>query len=163
MPRKAVFVLEKPLELAGGARLTFQLAQNHGGWNSDDNQNNNLGRFRFSVTDADERRGRPAAAGVREILAIPAEQRTPAQIDARLQLLAHDRCPNGRRRTTGSRRCGRASRRARRSWSLRERDDAAADASCSSAATSSSRPRRSTPGVPAFLHPLPTETRRRTG
>ncbi len=28
--------------------LTFHLTQNHGGWNSDDNQNNNLGRFRLS-------------------------------------------------------------------------------------------------------------------
>src|SRR5262249_3955302 len=51
--RKAVFVAEKPLELPEGALLTFALKQMHGGWNSDDNQNNNLGRFRFSVTDAD--------------------------------------------------------------------------------------------------------------
>ena len=50
VPRKAVFTLEKPLEAAGGVRLTFKLVQNHGGWNSDDNQNNNLGRFRFAVT-----------------------------------------------------------------------------------------------------------------
>ena len=28
---------------AGGTILTFHLKQNHGGWNSDDNQNNNLG------------------------------------------------------------------------------------------------------------------------
>ena len=72
--------------------LTFQLVQNHGGWNSDDNQNNNLGRFRFSVTDAARRRGRPAAAAVSaQILAIPHEKRTPAQDGRRLQLLADDR------------------------------------------------------------------------
>ena len=40
----------KPLEAPAGVRLTFKLVQNHGGWNSDDNQNNNLGRFRFSMT-----------------------------------------------------------------------------------------------------------------
>jgi len=50
-PRSAVFVLEKPLSIPAGAILTFKLVQMHGGWNSDDNQNNKLGRFRFSVTD----------------------------------------------------------------------------------------------------------------
>ena len=48
-----MFVLEKPLEAKAGAKLTFTLVQNHGGWNSDDNQNNNLGRFRFTVTGAE--------------------------------------------------------------------------------------------------------------
>src|SRR5262249_19833294 len=50
VPRKAVFVFEKPIQFEKGAILTFKLTQNHGGWNSDDNQNNNLGRFRFSIT-----------------------------------------------------------------------------------------------------------------
>ncbi len=53
-PRNAVFVLAKPIELPGGAIITFNLKQNHGGWNSDDNQNHNLGRFRLSVTTAAE-------------------------------------------------------------------------------------------------------------
>ena len=63
---------EKPLEVAGGVRLTFKLAQNHGGWNSDDNQNNNLGRFRFSVTTADNAVADPLPADVRAILQVPA-------------------------------------------------------------------------------------------
>jgi Protein of unknown function (DUF1553)/Protein of unknown function (DUF1549)/Planctomycete cytochrome C len=50
--RQAVFVFEKPVELPEGAKVTFHLVQNHGGWNSDDNQNNNLGRFRLSLSDA---------------------------------------------------------------------------------------------------------------
>ena len=29
----------------------------HGGWNSDDNQNHNLGRFRLSVTAAEDHAG----------------------------------------------------------------------------------------------------------
>ena len=33
---------------------TISLVQNHGGWNSDDHQNNLLGRFRVSVTPANE-------------------------------------------------------------------------------------------------------------
>ena len=36
----------------GGTILTFYLDQKHGGWNSDDNQNQNLGRFRLSITTA---------------------------------------------------------------------------------------------------------------
>ena len=51
-PRKAVFTAEKPISFPGGTILTFHLAQNHGGWNSDDNQNYNLGRFRLAVTTA---------------------------------------------------------------------------------------------------------------
>jgi hypothetical protein len=50
LPRKAVFVAEKPVGFDNGTVITFQLKQNHGGWNSDDNMNHNLGRFRLSVT-----------------------------------------------------------------------------------------------------------------
>lgn len=49
-PREAIFVLEKSVTLEPGMRLLFRLSQMHGGWNSDDNQNNNIGRFRISVT-----------------------------------------------------------------------------------------------------------------
>ncbi len=80
--RKAVFVPEKPLELPNGAILTFHLKQMHGGWNSDDNQNNNLGRFRFSVTEDDKPVADPVPKHVRDILSIAPERRTPAQMDA---------------------------------------------------------------------------------
>jgi hypothetical protein len=49
VPHEAVFVLENPPAFAGGTRIKFKLVEDHGGWNSNDNQNNNLGRFRFSV------------------------------------------------------------------------------------------------------------------
>jgi hypothetical protein len=68
VPRKIVFTLEKPLDASVGVRLTFKLAQNHGGWNSDDNQNNNLGRFRFSVTAAESVVADPLPADVRVII-----------------------------------------------------------------------------------------------
>jgi hypothetical protein len=80
--RKAVFVPEKPLELADGAVLTFHLKQMHGGWNSDDNQNNNLGRFRFSVTEAEHPVADPLPKRVRDVFAVPAERRSSAQVDA---------------------------------------------------------------------------------
>ncbi len=79
VPRKAVFHLEKPFDATGGYKLTIKLAQQHGGWNSDENQNNNLGRFRFAYTTADDPTADPIPTDVRQILAIPAENRTPEQ------------------------------------------------------------------------------------
>ncbi|HXY35216.1 MAG TPA: DUF1549 domain-containing protein, partial [Planctomycetaceae bacterium] len=81
-PRKAVFVAEKPISFPSGTMLTFALAQYHGGWNSDDNQNNNLGRFRLSVTNAPNPTADPLPQNVRDLLAIPAAKRTPAQVAA---------------------------------------------------------------------------------
>ncbi len=81
-PRKAVFTADKPIAFPHGTILTFHLTQNHGGWNSDDNQSHNLGRFRLSVTSAPEPVADPVPAGVREILAIPRKQRSADQVAA---------------------------------------------------------------------------------
>jgi hypothetical protein len=78
VPRQAVFVAEKPFGFPGGTILNFFLKQNHGGWNSDDHMNNNLGRFRLSVTDV-EAEADSLPARLRSILAIPRKQRTAAQ------------------------------------------------------------------------------------
>lgn len=80
--RKAVFIPEKPLQFTNGVILTFKLKQNHGGWNSDDNQNHNLGRFRLGVTEATNIVADSVPLNVREIFKIPREQRSPAQIAA---------------------------------------------------------------------------------
>jgi len=77
--RKAVFKFEKPIAFEPGAELAISLAQNHGGWNSDDHQNNLLGRFRISVTSAENPTADPLPARVRKILSIPAAERSPAQ------------------------------------------------------------------------------------
>ncbi len=79
VPRKAVFVAEQPINLEGQVILTFYLKQSHGGWNSDDNQNNNLGRMRLSVTTAKDAVADPLPAHVRELLNIPRGQRSEAQ------------------------------------------------------------------------------------
>ncbi len=79
VPRKAVFVFDKPITFPKGAVLTFRLTQNHGGWNSDDNQNNNLGRFRFAITTAPNPTADPLPQHVRQILAVPPERRSAAQ------------------------------------------------------------------------------------
>jgi mono/diheme cytochrome c family protein len=82
-PRKAVFLAETPIAGSEDAAvLHFFLKQNHGGWNSDDNQNNNLGRVRLSVTTAPAARADPLPAAVREALAVPRERRSPAQQQA---------------------------------------------------------------------------------
>ncbi len=51
-PRKAVFVLDEPLELEGGTRLILRLKQNHGGQLGNQRHSNIAGHFRFSITDA---------------------------------------------------------------------------------------------------------------
>jgi len=80
VPRQAVFVLEKPVELPEGALITIRLNQSHGGWNSDDNQNNNLGRFRLSVSSESDVASDPIPGRVREALAIEPLKRTEMQI-----------------------------------------------------------------------------------
>ncbi len=77
--RKAVFVPAQPLAFTNGVVLTFKLKQTHGGWNSDDNQNHNLGRFRLSVTDTTNAVADPLPAAVRQVLGVAKEQRTKAQ------------------------------------------------------------------------------------
>ncbi len=77
--RQAVFVAEENAAFPGGTRLTIVLSQRQGGWNSDDNQNLNLGRFRISVApveaDAD-----PIPRAIRSILRIPPHERSDEQI-----------------------------------------------------------------------------------
>ncbi len=81
-PRKAVFEAETAVSNPSGIILTLYLKQNHGGWNSDDNQNNNLGRFRLSITSAAGAEADRLPKHVREILEVAAGERTPAQVQA---------------------------------------------------------------------------------
>jgi hypothetical protein len=81
-PRKAVFTAATPIVNAAGTRLVFLLKQNHGGWNSNDLMNNNLGRFRLSYTAAANPVADPLPKPVRDILSIPRAKRSPAQTAA---------------------------------------------------------------------------------
>ncbi len=78
-PRKAVFTAAAPVDNPNGTILTFYLSQKHGGWNSDDNQNNNLGRFRLSLTTAPGAVADPLPANVRALLGVPRGERTETQ------------------------------------------------------------------------------------
>jgi hypothetical protein len=80
--RKAVFNAADNIAQPGGTVVTIQLVQNHGGWNSDEHMNNNLGRFRISVTGRADAIADPLPRKVRDILAIPREKRTADQQDA---------------------------------------------------------------------------------
>ncbi len=81
--RKAVFQCATNVGFEGGTILVFHLTQNHGGWNSDDLMNNNLGRFRLSATtNASKPTADPLPGRVRDIFAIPRERRTPTQTAA---------------------------------------------------------------------------------
>lgn len=77
--QNAVFVFGEPIQHDGGAALTIHLQQDHGGWNSDDNQSHNLGRFRLSVTAATNPQADPLPAEVRILLQVPREQRSASQ------------------------------------------------------------------------------------
>jgi hypothetical protein len=78
-PRKAVFVAETPVGFPSGTVFTIYLKQNHGGWNSDDNQSNNLGRFRLAITTAEGAQADALPVAVREVLAIPPCNRSGEQ------------------------------------------------------------------------------------
>jgi hypothetical protein len=75
-----VFNLATPVSFPKGTVLVIRLAQNHGGRARDENENNTLGRFRISITDAPNASADPLPKEVRDILAIPASARTPQQV-----------------------------------------------------------------------------------
>ncbi|QDT44865.1 Planctomycete cytochrome C [Gimesia alba] len=80
-PREAVFRAEKPFGYPEGTKLKISLVQMHGGWNSDDNQTMNLGRFRISCSASENAKADPVPDPVRQILQISHTKRTPQQQD----------------------------------------------------------------------------------
>lgn len=152
--RKAVFVCEKPVSLTNDIFWRIGLRQNHGGWNSDDHMNNNLGRFRISATTASgSTKADPLPKKVRDIFKIPRGKRTPVQVATVFTYWrttvpewkeANDRVealwkeyPDGATSLTLL-----AREQARETHVLRRGDWL--------------KPTKAvTPGVPAFLHPLP--------
>jgi mono/diheme cytochrome c family protein len=154
--RKAVFLAEKPAGFTNGTYWRIGLQQNHGGWNSDDHMNNNLGRFRISATRAPgEVKADPLPKKVREILQLPRDQRTPVQMgtvfsywrttvpewkeaNAKIEALWKEYPEGATSMTLLSREEQRETHLLRRGDWLRPGKKVSA-------------------GVPAFLHPLPKE------
>jgi hypothetical protein len=104
-----VFALEKPVTNEGETQYAIRLKQNHGGWNSDDLQGNNLGKFRLSYTTSPDPEADPIPPHVREILSVPREQRSPAQVAA-LFSAWRATVPEWKRRMLKSKSCGRSIR-----------------------------------------------------
>ena len=154
-PRKAVFKLEKPISFPSGAVLKLEVAEDHGGWNSDDNQNHNLGRFRLSITSALDATADPLPQNVRDVLAIAPEKRSPAQTAAVFSYWrttvpewkeANARIDElWRRHPEGSTQLVLAERDQVRPTHLLQRGDFLKPANTVE------------PGVPAFLNPLPKD------
>jgi hypothetical protein len=78
--RKAVFLAASPISNSSGTILTFYLSQKHGDDNGGEQHNNNLGRFRLSITNTSGATADPLPIKVREILSTPRSQRMPAQM-----------------------------------------------------------------------------------
>ncbi|MCA9257760.1 MAG: DUF1553 domain-containing protein, partial [Planctomycetales bacterium] len=76
VPREAVFALAEPVELGPHDKLTVRLAQQHGGWNSDDNQAQNLGRFRLAACASTDVVADQTPRLVRQIIAKDQDERT---------------------------------------------------------------------------------------
>jgi mono/diheme cytochrome c family protein len=155
VPRKAVFVLDQPIDAAGGVRITIKLAQLHGEPYLIDTYNQNLGRFRFAVASADGVQADPLPAAVRDALAAPTADRTPAQAaavfsywrttvpqwrdaNARVESLWQQHPRGTSQLVVGERAVPRKTHRLDRGNFLAPAEEAE-------------------PGVPAFLHPLASD------
>jgi len=73
----AVFTAATPVD---GTELTFKLSQKIGGWNADDLQAAQMGRFRLSATTSPDPSADPVPPLVQAALAVPREHRTPHQV-----------------------------------------------------------------------------------
>ncbi|HJQ26985.1 MAG TPA: DUF1553 domain-containing protein [Blastocatellia bacterium] len=152
-PRKAVFTFEKPISNPGGTALTVYLTQNHGGWNSDDNQTNNLGRIRLSITGATDATADPLPQRVRDLLAIPRAERTPAQTQ---MVFSYWRTtiPEWQEANAQIAELWKQHPEGSSQLALTERDEARATHILTRG--DFLKPTKAvTPGVPAFLHPMP--------
>ena len=152
VPRQAVFVAEQPFGFAEGTILNVSLVQEHGGWNSDDHMNNNLGRFRVSATTSDNAEADRVPQSVRTTISTPPDKRRLEQIadvfsywrttvvefqhwNDKIESLWHEWPVGSTSLTLQHRHFARDTRILKRGDFL--------------------KPERTvTPGVPAFLHPL---------
>ncbi len=152
-PRKAVFTLDKPITMTGDILLTFNISQNHGGWNNNDNQQNQPGRMRLSYTTAPNAVADPLPAAVREILSTPQNERTEAQTAA---VFSYWRTTVGDWRESNAEIVRLLAEHPEGSTQLVLNERAELRESHLLKRGDFLRPDKTvTPGVPAFLHPLP--------
>ena len=155
-PRKAVFDFEKPVENKSGAILNLFLKEDHGGWNSDDNENNNLGRIRLSVTDAPGAVADPLPDSVRTILKTPGAQRTAAQ-ERGVFSYWRTTVPEWSAENEAIAQLWREHPEGSRQLVLAERAEDPRVTHILKRGDFLQPDRAVTPGVPSFLHPLPAD------
>jgi mono/diheme cytochrome c family protein len=78
--RQFVFETQKSVDNDNGLALTFKLAQKKDDRIDGEQRQPNIGRFRLSVTDAQNPKLDPLPASVRAILSIPADRRSKEQL-----------------------------------------------------------------------------------
>lgn len=74
--QQAIFVLDKPIDIDADVIVSLRPIMSHGGWNSDDNQNYLLGRYRFSATKSADAAQDLIPESVKNVLKIPRNSRT---------------------------------------------------------------------------------------
>jgi hypothetical protein len=153
-PRKAVFNFQKPVENSRGAILNLYLKQDHGGANSDDNENNNFGRIRLSVTDVTDPVADPVPAAVRAILKTPRARRAPADEQAIFRYW-RTTAPEWSAENEAIARLWREHPEGSRQLVLAERTEDPRETHILKRGDFLQPDRAVTPGVPSFLNPLP--------
>jgi hypothetical protein len=153
-PRKAVFVLDQAIDRANGSVLNLYLKQDHGGSNSDDNENNNLGRIRLSVTGEPNPQADPLPQEVRAILTTPRQKRTAAQEQS---LFAYWRTtvPEWQSENEKIERLWKEHPEGSRQLILAERTEDPRQTHILKRGDFLQPDRSVTPGTPAFLNPMP--------
>jgi hypothetical protein len=82
VPRQAVFNFDTPVVSDKGVTLHIYLRQDHGGWNSDDNQSNNLGKLRLALTDREDAEAEPPLTFSRWRETVPAWKSATEKVEA---------------------------------------------------------------------------------
>lgn len=149
--RYAIFVLKEPIEVSADQQLGVKLIQTHGGWNSDDNQTNNLGRFRLSVTDAD---ALPSEAIPEKILDIVTSDKRSADDEAALFRYWRETREEFAEANAQAEAAWRAHPEGSTQLVYMEREEPRATYLLDRGDFLSPK-EQVEPGVPAFLHPLP--------
>ena len=153
--RTAVLTFAKPLSCPEGTKFSISIKQKHGGWNSDDKQSNNAGRFRISFTSSPDTSAVPLPHAVSKILEVLPAERTAQQTERLFSFWrttvpewqdANDRIAAlWQQHPMGTSQLVLAEREASRETHRLDRGDFL------------SPKEKSVPGVPEFLHPLPKD------
>jgi mono/diheme cytochrome c family protein len=152
-PAVLTFELAESFKTDGTANLSFNLTQDHGGYNSDDNQTYNLGRIRLSVAATLPNALDQLPPLVREALETASEKRTP---DQQRRLFAHWRENNPTFATETAEIGKLCAQLPLPTWALVAAESETPAQTHLFARGEQTQPQQIiTPHVPAFLHPLP--------